>query len=139
GWSEITNKPYDSDAKDYRDPVWSNSGGGSGLVAGRMSSVVVDGRYVYAGSAGGGVWRSTDGGAHWTAVFQRESTTSIGAVAINPADHSLWVGTGEPIYGDAWAGTGVYRSTDHGAHFTRVGGSELYAKQVHRLAFDGNG
>src|SRR5205814_10224729 len=37
-WSEITNQPYDSDSTAYRDPVFSNSGGGSGLVTGRMTA-----------------------------------------------------------------------------------------------------
>ena len=36
-WKELTTKPYNSDAVRYRDPFWSNSSGGSGLVSGRMS------------------------------------------------------------------------------------------------------
>ena len=32
-WNEITTQNYDSDAHGYRDPVWSNSGGGAGLVS----------------------------------------------------------------------------------------------------------
>jgi len=35
-WTELTTQDYDSDAHGYRDPVWSNSGGGAGLVSGRV-------------------------------------------------------------------------------------------------------
>ena len=94
-WQEVTNQPYNSDALGYRDPVWSNSSGGAGLVAGRMTALAVDGTTIYAGAAAGGVWRSTDGGAHWTPVFDQQNNLSIGALAVNPADHSIWVGTGE--------------------------------------------
>jgi hypothetical protein len=43
-WDEVTDVPYDSDAQGYRDPVWSNSGGGAGLVGGRMTAMASDGR-----------------------------------------------------------------------------------------------
>ena len=49
---------------------------------------------MYAGAADGGVWRSTDRGAHWTPLFDDQSNLAIGAVAVNPADHSVWVGHG---------------------------------------------
>ena len=62
-WSEVTNQPYNSDALGYRDPFWSNSSGGAGLVSGRMSAIVSDGNTVYAGAADGGVWKTTDKGA----------------------------------------------------------------------------
>src|SRR5205807_9156996 len=73
-WSEITNKPYDSDAPGYRDPFISNSGGGSGLVSGRMSALAVAGNTIYAGGADGGVWRSTDGGGSWPPVFADQAS-----------------------------------------------------------------
>src|SRR5436305_7308089 len=92
-WTEVTKAPYDSDDPRYRDPNWSNSGGGSGLVTGRMTALAVDGGTVWAGAADGGVWKSTDAGAHWTAVFDDQASLSVGAVAIDPADHSVWVGT----------------------------------------------
>ena len=94
-WREVTDQPYNSDALNYRDPTWSNSSGGAGLVSGRMTALAVDGQTVYAGGAAGGVWRSFDGGQHWTPVFDRQDDLSIGALAFNPADHSIWVGTGE--------------------------------------------
>jgi len=80
-WSELTTKPYQSDASNYRDPFWSNSGGGSGLVSGRMSALAVDGSRIYAGAADGGVWRSTDRGAHWTPVFDSQPNLAVGAIA----------------------------------------------------------
>ena len=72
-------KPYNSDAVRYRDPFWSNSSGGAGLVSGRMTAIATDGRAVYAGAADGGVWKSTDKGAHWTPVFDKQSRLSVGA------------------------------------------------------------
>ena len=138
-WSELTNQPYNSDAVGYRDPVWSNSSGGAGLVSGRVSAIAVDGGYVYAGGADGGVWRSTDKGKHWTPVFDGQTSLSIGAISVNPADHSVWVGTGEANTSqDAYSGDGIYRSADHGTTWTLVG-NRLDNSLVSRITFDGNG
>src|SRR5208283_6051611 len=71
---------------------------------------------IYIGSAGGGVWKSSDGGTTFRPVFDNQSTQSIGSLAIDPSNpQTVWVGTGE-----AWArnsvsvGTGIYRSRDGG-------------------------
>jgi len=40
-WSEVTSRPYDSDDPRYRDPFASNSGGGAGLVSGRITGKAV--------------------------------------------------------------------------------------------------
>ncbi|HEX6499118.1 MAG TPA: glycosyl hydrolase [Micromonosporaceae bacterium] len=139
-WQEVTSKPYDSDAHGYRDPVWSNSGGGSGLVGGRVTALAADGSTLYMGAADGGVWKSTDGGTTWAPLTDDAATLSIGALAVDPADHSLWVGTGESnTSSDGYAGIGVLRSTDGGATFHRVGGAELNNALVSRVVFDGQG
>src|SRR5437660_1597177 len=65
-WKEVTTRPYDSDDPRYRDPVFSNSSGGAGLVAGRMTGLAVGSGYIYAGGADGGVFRSGDNGVTWT-------------------------------------------------------------------------
>src|SRR5499427_8748116 len=138
-WQEVTNQPYNSDALGYRDPTWSNSSGGAGLVAGRMTALAVDGGSLYAGAAAGGVWKSTDGGAHWTPVFTQQNNLSIGAIAVNPADGSVWVGTGEPNTSqDSYAGNGIYRSADGGASWQLVGGS-LPNRLIYQITFDGAG
>lgn len=136
---ELTNQPYDSDALNYRDPTWSNSSGGSRDVSGRMTAITSDGNAVYAGAAGGGVWKSTDKGAHWTPVFDGQGSLNIGALAVDPADHSIWVGTGEPnSNADGLAGDGIYRSGDGGASWQLVG-NRIDNSLVFRLTFDGAG
>src|SRR5918912_1132524 len=40
-WTELTTRPYDSDAHGYRDPVWSNSGGGAQVVSDRATALAV--------------------------------------------------------------------------------------------------
>ncbi|MHB8452239.1 MAG: WD40/YVTN/BNR-like repeat-containing protein, partial [Mycobacteriales bacterium] len=77
---------------------------------------------VYAGAADGGVWRSTDAGAHWTPIFDSQSTLAIGSIAIDPADASrVYVGTGEPNTNqDAFYGDGIYVSNDYGDHWSHV-------------------
>jgi hypothetical protein len=138
-WSEVTNQPYNSDALGYRDPFWSNSSGGAGLVSGRMSAIVSDGNTVYAGAADGGVWKSTDKGAHWTPIFDQQNRLSIGALAIDPADHSLWVGTGEPNTAfENYTGDGIYRTADGGQSWQLVG-DRLSNSLISRITFDGLG
>jgi hypothetical protein len=138
-WTELTTKPYQSDALGYRDPFWSNSSGGAGLVTGRISALAVDGATVYAGAADGGVWKSTDRGGHWSALFDGQSNLSIGAVAVNRADHSVWVGTGEANTAfENYAGDGIYRSGDGGRTW-RLVGNRLDNSLVSAITFDGNG
>ena len=51
---------------------------------------------MYAGSASGGVWKSTSGGIKWEPIFNDQTTASIGAIAIQQSNPSvIWVGTGE--------------------------------------------
>ncbi len=90
-----------------------------GPVGNRVSAVTGvpgDPNTYYFGAASGGVFRSTDGGHHWTPIFDDEDVASIGAIAIAPsADSVIWVGTGEAfIRSNVSIGNGVYRSTDRG-------------------------
>ncbi len=77
----------------------------------------------YIGFDNGGVWRSTDYGSNWTPIFDRESTGSIGAIAVAPSDPNvIYVGTGAAIIRpDLSMGNGVYKSTDAGRTWTHLG------------------
>jgi photosystem II stability/assembly factor-like uncharacterized protein len=77
----------------------------------------------YAGSASGGVWKTEDGGVHWRPVFDEQAAQSIGALAVAPSDHNIvWAGTGEAwIRSHISIGDGIYKSTDAGKTWTRMG------------------
>ncbi len=134
-WTEKTTVPYNSDDPRYRDPVWSNSGGGAQHVGGRMTALAVDGTTLYAGAADGGVWKKSGTGP-WQPLTDDAPTLSIGALAVDPG-HGLWVGTGEAnTNSDSYAGVGVLFSSNGGANFSRVGGDELNNHTVGRLVYD---
>jgi hypothetical protein len=83
-------------------------------VSGRVTSVAVDPtnpNKVYLGTAQGGVWRSLDAGATWTAIFDGAQSLAIGALALAPSNPTiLYVGTGEfNGCGDCFFGVGLYR------------------------------
>ena len=73
---------------------------GPSVAGGRLSSVVgtdQDRALYYIGAAGGGVFKSTNGGIDWTPVFDQTNVAPVGAIAISPQDKNVvWVGTGEP-------------------------------------------
>src|SRR5690348_8146678 len=77
----------------------------------------------YAGFDNGGVWRSTDYGSNWEPLFDKESTGSIGAIAVAPSDPNvIYVGTGAGIIRpDLATGDGMYKSTDAGKTWTHLG------------------
>jgi hypothetical protein len=145
-WQEFTTKPYNAQPSNYTDPFWGNEGAGFSLVGGRVTALVAtrDGTW-FAGAAEGGVWKSTNHGQTWTPVFDSMPSLSIGALAVDPADGSLWVGTGEAnVSQDSYAGTGVYRSADRGGYFQRVGddssgNNPLASHTVFRVTFDAAG
>jgi len=104
-------------------------GSAVGLVSGRVTAIAVDptnSNIVYVGGAQGGVWKSTDGGAHWSPAFDTEKTLAIGSIAIDPSScapgpcTTLYVGTGEQNFsGDSYYGAGIYKSTDGGATWSQ--------------------
>ena len=88
--------------------------GFGGAVSGRATAIAVDPTNpskVYLGTAQGGVWRSLDGGATWTTIFDGAQSLAIGALALAPSDPTiLYVGTGEfNNCGDCFFGVGLYR------------------------------
>jgi len=78
---------------------------------------------LFAGTAGGGLWKTTDALADqpsWTPVGRDLPSTAIGSIT-RTADGTLYVGTGEPNgSSDSEAGLGLFRSTDGGTSFTKV-------------------
>ena len=103
----------------YREIGPAISGGRSTAVAGSNR----DSRLYFAGGAGGGVFKTTDGGASWSAIFDREPVAPIGAIAISPQDdRDVWVGTGESNpRNDVESGDGVYHSVDGGRSWQHLG------------------
>jgi photosystem II stability/assembly factor-like uncharacterized protein len=78
----------------------------------------------YFGATGGGLWKTTDGGATWKPLADKFlKTASVGAVAIAESDRNvIFAGMGQaPIRGNTSHGDGVYKSTDAGATWTNVG------------------
>src|SRR5947209_11607987 len=77
----------------------------------------------YAGAASGGIFKTTDNGAHWDAIFDDQPVSSIGSLAVAPSDPNIvWAGTGEAfIRSNISIGNGIYKSTDAGKTWTRMG------------------
>jgi photosystem II stability/assembly factor-like uncharacterized protein len=90
----------------------------------------------YFGAVAGGVWKTTDGGANWTPLFDKEPISSIGAIAVAPSDHNvIYAGTGEAaIRGNTTYGNGVFKSVDGGKTWQNVGLKD--SRQIGALIVD---
>ncbi len=95
----------------------------------------------YMGQVNGGVWKSDDYGRTWNPIFDRESTQSIGAIAVAPSDPNIvYVASGEGLLRpDLSVGNGIYKSTDAGrtwTHLNEKGGGLTDGQQIPALAVD---
>lgn len=99
---------------------------GPALMSGRINDLELhpsNPRIVYAGAAGGGVWKSNDGGATFNPIFE-DYCQSIGAIALDPSDpdNTIYVGTGETWTRNSVSiGDGLYRSKDGGITWDKLG------------------
>ena len=115
--------PADSASRDLR---WSNIGPTkanfirNGVTlnvtdAGRVNAIVTapaNPNTIYVAFAGGGLWKSTDGGAFWQAKTETLGSLSIGTVAMDPNNpNTLYLGLGDPFDG---TGIGIVKMTDGG-------------------------
>ncbi|MBF0495694.1 MAG: hypothetical protein HQK58_03830 [Deltaproteobacteria bacterium] len=95
---------------------------------GHITSLAVESaRTVYAGTYGGGVFKTTDGGNSWANTKSGMTNTIVRALAVKPA-------------GTVYAGThdGVFKTSNGGASWTKIK-SVLTNTWVHALAVDSAG
>ena len=99
---------------------------GPALMSGRiidMETHPTNPRIIYAGTAGGGVWKSNDAATTFNPIFD-DYAQSIGAVALDPndPDKTIYVGTGETwTRNSVSVGDGLYKSVDGGSNWDKIG------------------
>jgi photosystem II stability/assembly factor-like uncharacterized protein len=115
------------------DPPWdflgptTAPGGYEGI--GRINTIKEDPGYdgntnqtLWAGSASGGLWKSTDDGSTWSHMTADLGTLGIGDIEFTTSGSTttIWVATGDGDAGDAYS-LGVIKSTDGGVNWSTTG------------------
>ncbi|MCH8044772.1 MAG: PDZ domain-containing protein [Planctomycetes bacterium] len=123
------------------DPKWVDSLSwrsiGPASMGGRIVALAVvesDPTTFYVATASGGLFKTTNNGTTFTAIFEKQSTVSIGDVCVAPSDPNVvWVGTGEHNGRNSvsW-GDGVYKSTNGGKSWQHMGLKRSF--QIGRIA-----
>ena len=119
--NKISAQTYDEklyDALEYR-LIGPFRGGRSAAVTG------VPGKpnLFYFGAAGGGVWKTENGGRSWDNISDGYFGGSIGAIEVAKSDHNvIYVGGGEKtVRGNVSSGYGIWKTEDAGKTWTEAG------------------
>jgi photosystem II stability/assembly factor-like uncharacterized protein len=115
---------------------------GPGNVGGRTRTVIIDpddvtGKTWFAGSVGGGIWKTEDAGETWvnlTPNLPNLSTASLAMAAKNT--DVIYAGTGEGYGGEGMiGGNGIYKSTDKGLNWATIESikDDIHFRYVNKL------
>jgi photosystem II stability/assembly factor-like uncharacterized protein len=112
---------------------------GPASMGGRIDDIEAapsDPNVIYVGYATGGVWKSDNNGTSFEPVFETYGSASIGDIAVDPTNPNIvYVGTGEANNRQSSTfGDGLYKTTDGGRTFTRLGLSET--QTIARIVID---
>ncbi|MCB9840113.1 MAG: hypothetical protein H6809_00495 [Phycisphaeraceae bacterium] len=119
-------------------PMSSEYWSGQANAGGRVNSIAphpVDPNTAYIATAGGGLWKTTDGGANWSALTDELASLVGGAVALDPVDPEVvYFGTGD-MKGGANGG-GLFRSLDGGQTWVMIGTTGQVGTRINSIAID---
>jgi photosystem II stability/assembly factor-like uncharacterized protein len=113
---------------------------GPGTMSGRITSIEgvnsENGKTLYIGTAGGGIWKTTNAGASFKPLFDKYCQ-SIGAIAIDQKNPKIvYVGTGESnMRNSVSIGDGFYKTTDGGSNWSKLGGLDS-TEHIAKVAID---
>jgi photosystem II stability/assembly factor-like uncharacterized protein len=109
-------------------PPWSQAGPTN--IGGRATALATDPRAplrVWLGAAGGGVWRSDDGGMTWTSQWDKQPIMNIGALAVDGNNGDVvYCGTGEAnLSADSYPGVGLFKTADGGQTWSMIANARV--------------
>ena len=125
------------------DAAYKNSGGGNSIFSDAWTNIgplnrggctkalaihPTDPNIVYAGAAGGGVWKTTNAGSSWTALTDLViPDLAMASLAIDQDTPTIvYAGTGDPsVAADGMGGSGLYKSTNSGSSWTHIATTTL--------------
>lgn len=124
--SELSNAPFGTATWQSVNPVGMfYQVTNASYISGRTNSIAFhpsNANIMYIASAGGGVWKTTNGGNNWTVLTDGLSNLTGGDITIDPNNPNiLYYGTGELNYSqDSHYGDGIFKSTDAGATWVKI-------------------
>lgn len=134
--------PFNAQSANFPDPI----SHASTSVSGRVSAIAVDPSTcggnacgtIYIGAAGGGVWKTTDGGQSWNPLLDDQPDLAVGSIVLDPQNPNIvYVGTGEPSHANgSRMGMGILRSTDGGQTWTTLGQAVFQGRAVTSIVID---
>ena len=98
---------------------------GPGNIGGRVRSILIhptNPSIMWAGSVGGGVWKTLNGGASWNPLDDFMPNLAIACMVMDPANPDIiYAGTGEGFCNiDAIQGAGIFKTTDGGMTWAQL-------------------
>jgi photosystem II stability/assembly factor-like uncharacterized protein len=122
----------------FKPVKWRSIGPFRGGRSVASSGVVGDPKTYYMGTTGGGLWKTDNMGITWRNISDGSFTTgTVGAIAVAESDPNvIYVGTGEHAVRGVMtsSGDGVYRSTDAGRTWKKIGLEET--RHIARIVVD---
>jgi protocatechuate 3,4-dioxygenase beta subunit len=126
-------------------PIGSGGGADSGRLA-ALAAHPTDPNTIYVAAAGGGVWKTTNGGTNWTPLTDNQGSLFMGAIALAPSNPNIiYAGEGEANLGPSkllfnrdniYSGQGVLKSADAGATWTLLGNSVFNRRTISKIVVD---
>jgi len=139
-WNFVGPKPVVNEVPEFGGVAL---GGALTSVNGRVTAIATDPttpRRIFIGTAGGGVWMSSDAGESFVSIFDSEPSLAIGALAIDPTTIpvTIYVGTGEADNsGDSYYGQGLFVSSDLGRSWSQITAAGAFERgSFARIAID---
>ena len=121
------------------------------LASGRVTGIAADPtnpNVIFLSAAGGGVWKTTDGGLSWNPLTDNQPTLSMGAISVAPSNGNvIYAGTGEAnglsnqqsanVANSIFPGMGILVSQDGGATWTLENPGGVFTRtSISKIAVD---